>query len=223
MQQTHARTGTVLVENPYTGEILALANRPTFNPNDTHAISPDVLKDHAVSDVFEPGSTFKLVTIAAALDEKLTRPNEMFDCQNGSIVINGLRIHDHKSFGVLSVGDILAHSSDVGAIKIALRLGEDRFYKYIRAFGFGQQTGIELPAETRGLTKPVNRWSKVSIGAISMGQEIGVTPLQLAGLVSTMANDGVYVAPRIKAATIQPQSAPQTIAFHPVNEHRVIS
>jgi cell division protein FtsI (penicillin-binding protein 3) len=223
MQQTHARTGTVLVENPHTGEILALANRPTFNPNDTHAISPDVLKDHAVSDVFEPGSTFKLVTIAAALDEKLTRPNEMFDCQNGSIVINGLRIHDHKSFGVLSVGDILAHSSDVGAIKIALRLGEDRFYKYIRAFGFGQQTGIELPAETRGLTKPVNRWSKVSIGAISMGQEIGVTPLQLAGLVSTMANDGVWVAPRIVAATSGPRSKLQTVEFRPVTERRVIA
>jgi cell division protein FtsI (penicillin-binding protein 3) len=114
-------------------------------------------------------------------------------------------------------------SSDVGAIKIALRLGEDRFYKYIRSFGFGQATGVELPGETRGLTKPVNRWSKVSIAAISMGQEIGITPLQLTGLISTMANDGVYVAPRITAATIQPQSTPQTIAFHPVNERRVIS
>jgi cell division protein FtsI (penicillin-binding protein 3) len=111
----------------------------------------------------------------------------------------------------------------VGAIKIALRLGEDRFYKYIRAFGFGQQTGIELPGETRGLTKPVNRWSKVSIGAISMGQEIGISPMQLALLVSTIANDGVAVPPRIVAGTTDPQPTPQTVAFHPADGRRVIS
>src|SRR5438105_2441082 len=220
---THAIAGTVIVENPRTGEILALANWPRFNPNSSRGMKTEALKNRAVSDVYEPGSTFKLVTISAALEEKLTRPDEVFDCQMGSIVINGMRIRDSKPHGLLSVAGILAESSDVGAIKIALRLGEDRFYKYIRAFGFGQTTGIELPGETRGLTKPVSRWSKVSIAAISMGQEIGITPLQLAGLISTMANDGIYVAPRITAATIQPQSAPQTIAFHPVNEHRIIS
>ncbi|MGH9537471.1 MAG: peptidoglycan D,D-transpeptidase FtsI family protein, partial [Terriglobales bacterium] len=171
IQQTHAESGTIVVENPHTGEILALANRPTFNPNLAREITPQKLKDHAVSDVYEPGSTFKLVTISAALEEKLTRPDEVFDCQMGSIVINGMRIRDSKPHGLLSVAGVLAESSDVGAIKIALRLGEERFYKYIRAFGFGQQTGIELPGETRGLTKPLNRWSKVSIGAISMGQE----------------------------------------------------
>jgi len=223
MGQTHAEAGTVIVENPRTGEILALANRPTFNPNLTREITPQKLKNHAVSDVYEPGSTFKLVTISGALEEKVTRPDEIFDCQMGSIVYNGMRIRDSRPHGLLAVSDVLAESSDVGAIKIALRLGDDRFYKYIRGFGFGQQTGIELPGETRGMTKPVSRWSKVSIAAISMGQEIGITPLQLAGLVSTMANDGVYVAPRIVAATIQPQSAPQTISFHPVNERRVLS
>ena len=223
MEQTHAESGTVIVENPRTGEILALANRPTFNPNLSREITPAKLKNHAVSDVYEPGSTFKLVTISGALEEKVTRPDDVFDCQMGSIVYNGMRIRDSKAHGLLPVSDILAESSDVGSIKIGLRLGEERFYKYIRAFGFGQQTGIELPGETRGMTKPVNRWSKVSIAAISMGQEIGITPLQLAGLVSTMANDGVYVAPRITAATIQPQSTPQTIAFHPVNERRVLS
>jgi len=118
---------------------------------------------------------------------------------------------------------VLAESSDVGSIKIALRLGEDRFYKYIRAYGFGQQTGIELPGETRGMTKPVEKWSKVSIGAISMGQEIGVSAVQLAAMVSTFANDGVWVAPRIVAATTQPDSAPQTVVFHPQQERRVIS
>jgi cell division protein FtsI (penicillin-binding protein 3) len=223
MQQTHAESGTVVVENPKTGEILALANRPTFNPNLAREITPQKLKDHAVSDVYEPGSTFKLVTIAAALEEKLTRPDEVFDCQMGSIVINGMRIRDSKPHGLLSVAGILAESSDVGAIKIALRLGEERFYKYIRAFGFGQQTGIEVPGETRGLTKPLNRWSKVSIGAISMGQEIGVTPLQLVAMVSTIANDGVWVAPRIVAGTTEPQGAPQMVAFHPAVQRRVIS
>ena len=223
MRETHAIAGTVVVENPRTGEILALANQPTFNPNLSREITPEKLKNHAVSDVYEPGSTFKLVTIAGALEEKVTRPDEVFDCQMGSIVFNGMRIRDSRPHGLLTVSDVLAESSDVGSIKIGMRLGEDRFYKYIRAFGFGQQTGIELPGETRGMTKPVSRWSKVSIAAISMGQEIGITPLQLAGLVSTVANDGVYVAPRIVAATTQPQSAPQMIAFHPVNERRVIS
>jgi cell division protein FtsI (penicillin-binding protein 3) len=223
MEQTKAIAGTVIVENPHTGEILALANRPTFNPNLSKEITPEKLKNHAVSDVYEPGSTFKLVTISAAIDQGLTRPDELIDCQMGSIVVNGLRIHDHKAFGLLPVSKILAHSSDVGAIKIALRLGEERFYKYIRAFGFGQQTGIELPGETRGLTKPVSRWSKVSIGAISMGQEIGITPLQLAGMVSSIANDGVLVNPRIVAGKVSSQVAPQKIAFHPVEQGRVVT
>jgi cell division protein FtsI (penicillin-binding protein 3) len=206
MQQTRAETGTVVVENPHTGEVLALANRPTFNPNVAREITSERLKDHAVSDVYEPGSTFKLVTISAALDEHLTRPDEVFDCQMGSIVINGRRIHDWKPFGMLPVSDILAHSSDVGAIKIALRLGDERLYKYIR-----------------GLAKPLSRWSKVSIGAISMGQEIGVSPLQLAAMVSSIANDGVWVPTRIVAATTAPQSTPQMIAFHAAAGRQVIS
>src|SRR5271157_4936657 len=201
IHDTQAIAGTVIVENPHTGEILALANRPTFNPNLRKQVTPNALTNRAVSYAYEPGSTFKLVTISAALEEKLTNPNEIFDCQMGSIVYNGMRIRDSKPHGLLPVWGVLAESSDVGAIKIALRLGEDRFYKYIRAFGFGQQTGIELPGETRGLTKPVRRWSKVSIAAISMGQEIGISPLQLTSLISTFANDGVWIAPRIVAGT----------------------
>jgi cell division protein FtsI (penicillin-binding protein 3) len=223
IHDTQAIAGTVIVENPHTGEILALANRPTFNPNLRKQIKPETLTNRAVSYVYEPGSTFKLVTISAALEEKVTNPNELFDCQMGSIVYNGMRIRDAKRHGILPVWGVLAQSSDVGSIKIALRLGEDRFYKYIRSYGFGQQTGIELPGETRGLTKPPSRWSRVSIAAISMGQEIGISPLQLAGLVSTFANDGVWVAPRIVAGTVQPQGAPQTVAFHPGAAHRVIS
>jgi cell division protein FtsI (penicillin-binding protein 3) len=223
IHDTQAIAGTVIVENPHTGEILALANRPTFNPNQRKEITPNALTNRAVSYAYEPGSTFKLVTISAALEEKLTNPNEVFDCQMGSIVYNGMRIRDSKPHGLLPVWGVLAESSDVGSIKIALRLGEDRFYKYIRAFGFGQQTGIELPGETRGMTKPVSRWSKVSIAAISMGQEIGISPLQLAGLVSTFANDGVWVAPRILAGKVEAQGTPQTVAFHPAASHRVIS
>ncbi len=223
IHDTQAIAGTVIVENPHTGEILALANRPTFNPNLRKEITPNALTNRAVSYVYEPGSTFKLVTISAALEEKLTNPNEVFDCQMGSIVYNGMRIRDSRPHGLLPVWGVLAESSDVGAIRIALRLGEDRFYKYIRAFGFGQQTGIELPGETRGLTKPVSRWSKVSIAAISMGQEIGISPLQLAGLISTFANDGVWVAPRIVAGKVEPNGAPQTVAFHPGASRRVIS
>ncbi len=223
IHDTQAIAGTVVVENPHTGEILALANRPTFNPNSRKQITPGALTNRAVSYAYEPGSTFKLVTISAALEEKLTNPDEIFDCQMGSIVYNGMRIRDSKPHGLLPVWGVLAESSDVGSIKIALRLGEDRFYKYIRAFGFGQQTGIELPGETRGMTKPVSRWSKVSIAAISMGQEIGISPIQLTGLISTFANDGVWVAPRIVAGTATPQTPLQTVAFHPGASHRVIS
>jgi cell division protein FtsI (penicillin-binding protein 3) len=227
MEETHAIAGTVLVENPHTGEILALTNRPTFNPNLRKEITNEALNDRAVSDIYEPGSTFKMVTLSAGLEEKVTRPDEMFDCQMGSIVINGMRIRDSKPHGMLSVADILAESSDVGAIKVALRLGDDRMYKYIRAYGFGQRTGVELPSETAGLTKPVSRWSKVSIGAISMGQEIGISAVQLGALISTFANDGVRVPPRIVAGTMSSpsgaQNVPQTIAFQPVEGTRVVS
>jgi cell division protein FtsI (penicillin-binding protein 3) len=223
IHDTQAIAGTVIVENPHTGEILALANRPTFDPNQHKQITPAALTNRAVSYVYEPGSAFKVVTISAALEEKVTNPDEIFDCQMGAIVYNGMRIRDAKPHGLLPVSGVLANSSNVGTIKIALRLGEDRYYKYIRAFGFGQPTGIELPGETRGLTKPPSRWSKVSIAAISIGQEIGISPIQLAALVSTFANDGVRIAPRILMGTAPPQGSLQTVSFHPAEGHRVIS
>ncbi len=225
MKDTHAEAGTVVIQNPKTGEILALANRPTFNPNDLRGSDVKSLKNRSVSDIYEPGSTFKMVTIAAALEEKITNPDEVFDCQMGSINVAGKTIHDWHPFGLLTVSGILANSSEVGAIKVGMRLGEDRMYHYIRAFGFGSQTGIELPGETRGITKPVSRWSKVSIAAISTGQEIGVSPLQLVSMTSTMANDGIWTAPRIVAGVLPPQSSPvlQTVVFHPAQQRRVIS
>src|SRR6202046_2379939 len=227
IHDTQAIAGTVIVENPHTGEILALANRPTFNPTRRRQPPPAALTNRAVSYAYEPGSTFKLVTISAALEEKLTTPDELFDCQMGAIVYNGMRIRDSKPHGLLPVWGVLAESSDVGSIKIALRLGEERYYKYIRAFGFGQPTGIELPGETRGMTKPVSRWSKVSIAAISIGQEIGISAIQLSALISTFANDGVWIAPRIVSGTLTPHTDPknalQAVAFHPANSHRVVS
>src|SRR6266481_6242233 len=223
MAETHAEAGAIVVENPRTGEVLALANRPGFNPNAFNTANPRSLMNPAVSDIYEPGSTFKIVTLAAALEEKITTPDEVVDCQMGSIELNGHTIHDHKPYGALTVAQVLENSSDVGAIKIALRLGEQRFDRYIRAFGFGSQTGIELPGETRGMTKPVGRWSKVSIGAISMGQEIGVSPLQLISMATTIANDGVYVPPRLIAGTTAPRSTQQLITFHPAQGRRVIS
>ena len=228
VNQLHPEAGTVVVQNPRTGEILALANYPTFNPNASRGIDPKSLKNRAVSDIYEPGSTFKMVTIAAALDQKVTNPNEVFDCQMGKIFLGGRTIHDWHPFGMLSVSEVLQHSSDVGAIKIALRLGDDRMYHYIRDFGFGSQTGIELPGETRGITKPVSRWSKMSIGAIAMGQEIGVSPLQLVSMTSAMANDGIWTPARIVAGTtvgsLDVAGGPErSVVFHPGPQHRVIS
>lgn len=224
MAETKAVGATIVVQNPRTGEILALANRPTFNPNTFNSV-PDVkaLKNHAVSDVFEPGSMFKTVTVSAALEEKVTKPDDKYDVSQGFIVVGGARMRDAHRMGVLTTAEVIAKSSNVGAIKIGMKLGEDRLYKYIRSFGFGQQTGVELPGETRGLVKPVKAWSKTSIGAMSIGQEIGVTPMQVISAVSTIANDGVYNAPRIVAGMTPPNKGPQQIVYHPAEPRRVIS
>jgi len=223
MEDTKSIAGTVVVENPRTGEILALANRPTFNPNVFSSVPQEALKDRAVSDIYEPGSVFKIVTYSAAINEHVVTPDDKVDCQHGSIDVYGMRIHDHESLGVITIAEALAHSSDVAAIKVGMKLGDQRLYHYIKDYGFGQQTGIELPGETRGMAKPVSRWSKVSIGAISMGQEIGVTPLQTISLISTIANDGIYTPPRIVAGELPPDSKALPVVFHPAQQHRVIS
>jgi cell division protein FtsI (penicillin-binding protein 3) len=197
IEKTHAMAGSVIVMNPNTGEILAMANWPRFNPNVASEAPAESRMNRAVSALYEPGSTFKLITLAAAFDQDITRPNEVFDCENGAIYIAGHRIRDHKPFGLLSVADILAQSSDVGAIKIAVRLGAPRFYEYIRAFGFGAPTGVDLPGESKGLLHRLENWSAISIGSVSMGQEIGVTPIQLITAVSAIANGGLLVKPHV--------------------------
>jgi len=244
MERTQAANGTVVVQDVHTGQVLALAIRPTFNPNQFRHTTPALLRDHAVSDVYEPGSTFKLVTYSAALDQGVTKPDDMIDCQGGQMVLNGRVIHDDKSdhYHVITVHEALEHSSDVAAVKLALKTGPDNFYKYIRAFGFGSKRGVELPGETRGLLRPVNKWGSTSIGSIAIGQEIGVTPLQLVSMVSTIANGGVYLPPHVlmqpgaSAATENAQDSAQQglkpMPFHaggelpnplPSGAHRVIS
>jgi cell division protein FtsI (penicillin-binding protein 3) len=197
IEKTHAVAGSVIVMNPSTGEILAMANWPRFNPNAASEAAAESRMNRAVSALYEPGSTFKLITLAAAFDQDITRPNEVFDCENGAIYIAGHRIRDHKPFGLLSVADILAKSSDVGAIKIAVRLGAPKLYDYIRAFGFGSPTGVDLPGESRGLLHRLENWSAISIGSVSMGQEIGVTPIQLITAVSAIANGGLLIKPHV--------------------------
>jgi cell division protein FtsI (penicillin-binding protein 3) len=197
IEKTHALAGSVIVMNSNTGEILAMANWPRFNPNVASEAPAESRMNRAVAALYEPGSTFKLITLAAAFDQDITRPNEVFDCENGAIYIAGHRIRDHKPFGLLNVADILAQSSDVGAIKIAVRLGAPRFYEYIRAFGFGSPTGVDLPGESKGLLHRLENWSAISIGSVSMGQEIGVTPIQLITAVSAIANGGLLIKPHV--------------------------
>ena len=220
---TGAKAATIVVQNPRTGEILALANRPTFNPNLSKKITPAALKNHAVSDVYEPGSVFKTVTYSSTLEEHLTRLDEVVNCDPGFIVVGGIRIRDAHHIGTVTVEHAYAESSDVAAVKMGLRLGPERLLKHIRDFGFGQQTGIELPGETRGLVKPLKNWSGSSIGAMSIGQEIGVTPLQIISMVSTIANDGGYTPPRIVAGITSPTQGFQQVVFRPRDQRRVIS
>jgi len=220
VESSHAASGVAIVQNPSTGEILALASEPTFDPNEFRAGSAAARLDRAVGWVYEPGSTFKLVSMSAALDENLTNPQEIINCQNGSIAVAGHIIRDHRPFGDLSVTEVMANSSDVGAIKLGLRLGEDRLYRYIRGFGFGAKTGVELPGEERGLLKPPRRWSGISVGEISMGQEIGVTPLQMVTAFSAIANGGILFEPRIVHDVFLEA---QHVALPPTSGRRVIS
>jgi len=237
MERTKAQSGTVVVQDPHTGQILALAVRPTFNPNDFRHATTDLLKDHAVSDVYEPGSTFKPVTYAAALEEKDITPDSMVDCGGGALSVAGHTVHDApgEHYGLLPAWKALAVSSNVCAIRVGARVGPDQLYKYIRAFGFGGRTGIELPAETRGLLEPLKHWGPATMGAVPMGQEIAVTPIQIVTMVSTIADGGVYLPPHILLESTDEMKGDPRLkpaAFHPENElpshlpdgaHRVVS
>ncbi|MGC2741114.1 MAG: penicillin-binding protein [Candidatus Acidiferrales bacterium] len=197
MDETHAKSGTVVVQDPNTGALLAVAMSPSFDPNDYGKYSDDDRMDRAVTAAYEPGSTFKVITMTGAIENHVTNPDVLVDCQMGSIQVAGRLIHDWHPFGVLSVRDVLAHSSDVGSIKIALNLGAPRFYDTMRKFGIGQLTGIELPGENRGLLRPLENWTASSIGSVAIGQEVSVTPVQIISAISVIANGGTLYPPRV--------------------------
>ncbi|OLE53941.1 MAG: hypothetical protein AUG51_10810 [Acidobacteria bacterium 13_1_20CM_3_53_8] len=221
VERAHAKSGTAIVLDPHTGEILALANAPTFDPNDARSVEPQVRANQALQNVYEPGSTFKIVAYSAAFEEGLAKPTDRIDCQMGSIIVAGRLVHDHHPFGTLTLIDALAKSSNVAAIKLGLRVGDERMYDYIKRFGFGSRTGVELPGETAGLVRPVQRWQPSSMGSIAIGQEIGVTPLQVASAFGTIANDGIRVAPHL----VREIRAPEGSALYTAQpeQHRVVS
>jgi len=221
VRETGAIAGSVVVMDPTTGEILALANRPTFNPNRFGAYSSSRWKNRAVTDAFEPGSVFKVVTAAAGLQEKVVSPDEVIDCGGGSIEIAGTRINDHAVFNSLRFRDVIAKSSDVGVIRVAQRLGRDNFYRYIRSFGFGEPTGVELPGESSGILRPTARWSALSLPSMSFGQEIGVTALQVTSAVAAVANGGYLMKPLI-VRQIEDRDGVVEEAFRPVAVRRVL-
>ncbi len=204
MKEYTPAKATIILMRPQTGEILAMANRPNFDLNLRSDAKPEQMKNRAIIDMMEPGSTFKIVTAAAALNEGKVNLDSMVFCENGVWNIFGRPLHDHghKGYGDLSVQNVLIHSSNIGAAKLAMMLGEQKFYEYIRRFGFGDRTGIELPGEIRGMVHPPRSWSKISITRIPMGQEVGVTPLQMLMAMATIANGGKLVQPRIVKTVI---------------------
>jgi cell division protein FtsI (penicillin-binding protein 3) len=204
IKKTGAAAGVAIVMESETGRILALAVHPDFNGNTYNEAPPDHWRNRAVSDMFEPGSTFKVVVASAALEAGLTRPDELIDCQMGSIIIGGHIFHDHKPYGLLTFPEILENSSNVGAAKLGLRLGEERLYEALRTFGFGAKTRVDLPGEIIGLVRDWHRWSKLSIGAISFGQEVGVTPIQMLVAINSIANGGFRVRPSLVDRVIDP-------------------
>ncbi len=197
MQETSSIAGVAVVMDPRTGEVLAMANRPTFNPNRFAAYGSSRWRNRVVADAYEPGSIFKIFTAAAGLQEKVVEPDEVIDCGRGSIEVAGTVINDHHVFDHLGFREVMAKSSDVGVIRVAQRLGRENFNRYLTDFGFGTATGVELPGESAGLLRPPPRWSALSLPSLSFGQEVGVTALQMTSAVAAVANGGYLMKPQI--------------------------
>lgn len=195
-----AKRGIALLLDPATGGVLAMASYPSFDPNHFGRYPKSRWRNGAIMDVYEPGSTFKIITAAAALESGLIRPEEEFDCEMGGITLRSTRIRDHKAFGRLTFAQVLAKSSNVGVIKAALRIGDERLYRTIRDFGFGEPTGIDLPGESAGILHPVERWGPLDKAYIAFGQGVSVTPLQLGVAAAAVANDGARPRPHVVAA-----------------------
>ncbi len=221
--KNHADHGSIVAMNPNTGEILALENYPTYDLNE-HLLPGEKANGRenlAVVAPFEPGSVFKVITLSAALETTNLRPDTIINCGNGSIKIFSRIVHDHKSYSLLPMRDVLAYSSNVGAIRIGMQVGNKNLYDYVRRFGFGSRTGIQLPAEAPGLLRPLKRWQPTSIGSVPMGHELAVTSVQLAQAGSVIANGGFLVQPRIVAWERSPSG--EKAILKPSSGQRVLS
>ena len=222
IESTQAVNGSAIVMNPQNGEILAMASYPPFDPNLYNTDQSKNQRNLAMQDTYEPGSTFKVVTIAAVLNEGMADLSEKVNCQVGTLRLAGKVYREAThSYGQLEVREVLAKSSNVGTIKLALRLGNQRLHDYIKRFGFGEPTGIDLPFEAKGRVRPTSEWSKISIGALAIGQELSVTALQMLRAVSVIANGGYLVEPRIVRRILSPDG--QLVAAPEIVRRRVLS
>ena len=220
--QYKPKMATAILMRPQTGEILAMASRPTFDCNDPKSSTADQQKNRPIVDMLEPGSTFKIVVSSAALEEKLATPDTKIYCENGAYSYAGRILHDAHPMGMLTLHQVLSKSSNIGAAKLAIQLGKDKFYQYIRRYGFGESTGIPLPGEIAGLVNPPYRWSELDITRVPMGQSVAVTPLQLVTAMSVIANGGVLMKPMI-VSEIDDADGRQVVAYSPTQVRRVIS
>jgi cell division protein FtsI (penicillin-binding protein 3) len=222
VERSRAKAGTAIVMDPWTGEILALANQPTYDPNNYRKATAFARRDRATTDYFEPGSVFKVILAAGALEEGIVRPSDLFFGENGAIEIGRTTIRDHEKYGWLTVQQILAQSSNVGAIKIGQKMGKSLYYHYISGFGFGSLTGVDLPGETPGYIRRPKAWSALSLSVLSLGQEISVTPVQIAAAFSAVANGGNLVRPHVVRA-MRSQDGSLSRELQPSVIRRVIS
>ncbi len=220
--KSKASRATIVVQDPATGEILALANFPGFNGNKSLKYASRYLNNPAITNVYEPGSTFKIIAAAAVLEKNLVRPKDRFYCENGTWVVGNYPIRDHEKEGWLNFKQIIIKSSNIGMAKIGEKLGKIGLYEYTRKFGFGNYTGIDLPGESSGILRKMNKWSSISLGRISFGQEIGVTAIQLVSAFSSIANKGRLMQPRIVRCVLD-SDGNKVEEFRPVAIRRVVS
>ena len=213
---------TAIMMDPFTGEILALASRPAFDLNDIMGAVKNDVRNRAITDIYEPGSTFKVVAGTAAIEEKLFPAGQTFDCSRGSIEVGGKNIKDAHKHGVLSFEEVIQKSSNVGTIMIGMKLGKERIYDYAKRFGFGDRTNIDLPGEVSGWIRKPEKWSATSLGAITIGQEVAVTPLQVLRAYSAIANGGYLVQPHLVSQILTPEGQ-QVFSFSPDQKKRIIS
>jgi cell division protein FtsI (penicillin-binding protein 3) len=195
--RSRAKSGTAIVLDPGSGALLALAVSPRFNPNAIAGLEPDRWRNRAVADAYEPGSTMKAILAAAAIEEGVMTPTTLVYGEQGRLAVSNTVIHDHEKLGWMSFAQVVQKSSNVGAAKVGMALGEERLYRYFRAFGFGERTEIDLPGETAGLLKNPKEWGKRTAASVSMGQEIGVTPIQMVSAMAAIANGGILMKPYV--------------------------